>query len=195
MSNSKQNRRVKYTKMMLRQSLLKLMETQAINKITVTDICALADINRGTFYAHYADPYDLLTQIEEELYQKIQKSYERSLGGKTTSSLFSDIFVVIAENEDLCRILFGDQGDKEFIRRIVSIGHERSVEEWKALLRDVPGSQLEALYIFNANGIAGVIENWVNTGMKEIPMEMAGFVETLSSRGLQAFLGERSPSV
>lgn len=188
----KPNRRVRYTKMVLRQSLLQLMETRPINKITVTDICALADINRGTFYAYYADPYDLLSQIEQELYEAIRQSLEKSLHEKTTSTLLADIFVAIAENGDLCKILFSEFGDKAFIRKIVYIAHDRSIAEWQALARDAPASQLEALYAFTAHGSAGVIENWVKTGMRESPQEIARLVEVLSNQGLQAFFERNS---
>ena len=67
MAVDKQDRRVRYTKMVLRDSLLELMQTAPINKITVKDICERADVNRGTFYLHYQDPYDLMHQIENEL--------------------------------------------------------------------------------------------------------------------------------
>ncbi|WP_286946022.1 TetR/AcrR family transcriptional regulator [Acetobacterium sp. UBA5834] len=44
---------------------MELMETRPISKISVKMICETADINRSTFYAHYADQYALLTQLEE----------------------------------------------------------------------------------------------------------------------------------
>jgi AcrR family transcriptional regulator len=78
-SERKNDRRVRYTKTALKQSLLELMRDRPIEKITVKDICEKADINRGTFYAHYTDPYDLLTQIEDELFNEILKYVETSL--------------------------------------------------------------------------------------------------------------------
>ena len=84
--SGRQDRRVRYTKLVLRQSLLELMRDRPINKINVTDICERADINRGTFYAHYADQYDLLAQIENELYEEIKRSIEKSLNADTLSA-------------------------------------------------------------------------------------------------------------
>ena len=189
MSNINPNRRVKYTKMVLRTSLLELMETRPINKITVKEICARADVNRGTFYAHYSDPYDLLSQIEQELYKAIEQSFEKSSTEKPTSTLLGDIFAAIAEQGDLCKILFSEFGDKEFIQKIVYMAHDRSMKEWR--VKDGPAWWPEALYAFSAHGIGGVIENWVKTGMQESPQEMATLVEMLSNQGLQAFLYEQ----
>ena len=63
MAGIKGNRRILYTKKAIKESLLKLLETNEIHQITVTDICKMADINRGTFYTHYKDAYDLLQSI------------------------------------------------------------------------------------------------------------------------------------
>ena len=189
MSNINPNRRVKYTKMVLRTSLLELMETRPINKITVKEICARADVNRGTFYAHYSDPYDLLSQIEQELYKAIEQSFEKSSTEKPTSTLLGDIFAAIAEQGDLCKILFSEFGDKEFIQKIVYMAHDRSMKEWR--VKEGPAWWPEALYAFSAHGIGGVIENWVKTGMQESPQEMATLVEMLSNQGLQVFLHEQ----
>ena len=49
------DRRVKYTKMVLRNALIKLLETKPISRITIKEICEEADINRTTYYAHYTD--------------------------------------------------------------------------------------------------------------------------------------------
>ena len=61
----KDNRKVRYTKMVTRDSLMELMKTRSILNIAVKDICDLADISRSTFYDHYKDQFDLLRQIED----------------------------------------------------------------------------------------------------------------------------------
>ena len=52
MAGIKGNRRILYTKKIIKESLLKLLENKEIHQVTVTDICKDADINRGTFYTH-----------------------------------------------------------------------------------------------------------------------------------------------
>ncbi len=183
----KNDRRVRYTKMALKQSLLELMHDQPIEKITVKNICEKADINRGTFYAHYSDPYDLLTQIEDELFNEILKSVETSLQAEAISVLLSDIFESIMKNRELCSVLFSEYGDKAFIKRIMFIARDRSIEEWKKLLPSAKAEQLEMLYMFYASGCVAVIENWMKTGMKESPQELTEFIEKISTNGFRAF--------
>ena len=71
MPEKKQDARVRYTKMMIRNSLLELLRTKPIAKITVTEICEMAGINRATFYAHYSDPSDLLHALESEIIEDV----------------------------------------------------------------------------------------------------------------------------
>ena len=63
----KNDRRVRKTRSLLRQALVRLMNEKSIQEITVTQLCEACDINRGTFYLHYTDVYDLLSRIEEEM--------------------------------------------------------------------------------------------------------------------------------
>ena len=183
----KNDRRVRYTKSALKQSLLELMRDKPIEKITVKDICEKADINRGTFYAHYSDPYDLLAQIEDELMSEILKSVETSLQAEDISVLLSDIFESIEKNRDLCSVLFSEYGDKAFLKRVIFIARDRSIDEWKRIIPSAKKEQLAMLYMFYANGCIAIIEHWVQNGMQESPMELTTFIEKISTNGLGAF--------
>lgn len=57
--------------MIIKESLIQLLQDNEIHNITITDICKEADINRGTFYNYYNDPFDLLQNIEDELFSKV----------------------------------------------------------------------------------------------------------------------------
>ena len=54
-----QDRRVRKTRAILKQSLITLMKEKSIKHITVKELCEQSDINRGTFYLHYSDVFDL----------------------------------------------------------------------------------------------------------------------------------------
>ena len=183
----KTDRRVTYTKMVLKQSLLELLRVLPIEKITVKDICEKADINRGTFYTHYTDPFDLLTQIENELFNDILVTIEVSLKPDAISGLLVLIFETILKNSDLCKVLFSDFGDKAFLKRIIYIAREGSVAAWKKMIPAVRDDQMELLYLFYANGCVAIIQHWVQSGMKESPRELSDMIEKLSLQGLGAF--------
>ena len=64
-----EDKRIRRTKKLLRQALTRLMQQKDFPSITVTDVVREADINRGTFYAHYRDVYDLRDKIEAPAYR------------------------------------------------------------------------------------------------------------------------------
>lgn len=51
----KMDRRVRKTRALLLQGLVKMMENHDIQDISVKELTELVDINRGTFYLHYDD--------------------------------------------------------------------------------------------------------------------------------------------
>ena len=61
------DRRIRYTKQAIKDSLFELMQETPVEKITVKQLCAAADINRATFYAHY----DTLTALLEDYFRVI----------------------------------------------------------------------------------------------------------------------------
>jgi AcrR family transcriptional regulator len=188
MKEGRIDRRIKYTKMVLRESLLGLMKTKPISKITSTELCRSADINRNTFYAHYSSPEDLLSSIEEELYAEIKEAIEHSLKFESIPTLIVEICQSIQKNVALCQILFSEYGDALFLRRIMYIAHDKSIIEWKKALAVEDPTQMERLYTYFANGCVAIIQAWVQEGAKESPQKIAYFIDKVSNRGLRGFL-------
>ncbi len=62
-----QDRRIMKTKNSIKKTFLALIEKKPLEKITVLEVCKIADIGRGTFYLHYHDIYDLYQQLENEV--------------------------------------------------------------------------------------------------------------------------------
>lgn len=62
---------------MIQRALVELLQEKPLDKITVTDIVTRADINRGTFYAHYEDIPGVLDSIMENICQTIREALEK----------------------------------------------------------------------------------------------------------------------
>lgn len=171
--------RVRYTKMVIKDSLLKLLREKPIQKITVKEICGLAEINRATFYTHYSDAHDLLEQIENDLFENIASTVAAQQ--EDIGNLTREIFTIIEENIDLCKVLFSENGDKMFLRRIMDISREKGISEWQKQYPQATRMQLEFLYTFISSGSTAVIEHWVRTGMQEAPLELGDIGRKMST--------------
>ncbi len=62
-----EDRRVRKTRKAIRDVFCELTKEKKLNEITIKELCALADINKSTFYLHYKDIYDLADSIQTTL--------------------------------------------------------------------------------------------------------------------------------
>lgn len=188
MREVKVDRRVQYTKMVLRESLLELMKEHPINKITITEICRQADINRNTFYTHYNSQLDLLESIEASFHEEIKNAVEHSMNTGVFEGLLYEVCQYIADNGELCKILLSENGSGDFLNRIIYILHDRSIEKWEKETGQKDSSKFEAMYSFISNGGSAIINEWVKNGMQESPKDIAHFIEKAINAIEDAFL-------
>ena len=66
-----ENQRVRLTKKLFRDSLIALLRKKKIYQITVSELCAAAELNRSSFYKHYGNVYDVLAELEEDFLAQI----------------------------------------------------------------------------------------------------------------------------
>ena len=59
------------SKSLIKESFLALMKEKPVERISICDIVRKAGLNRGTFYAHYQTPFDILREMEEEVNNRI----------------------------------------------------------------------------------------------------------------------------
>ncbi len=71
----KQDPRTVQTKALIKQTLLDMLKKTAFDKVTVSELCKIAGINRGTFYLHYCDLWAVLEELEEEALRE-EPTYE-----------------------------------------------------------------------------------------------------------------------
>ena len=110
-----ENRRVKITKTMIKDAFLELLEKHPIEKISVTDICKGADVNRSTFYAHYSEPQDLLFELEEEILASTDEHLKK-IGAENDTGAHKFILSFLKymrENDKVFRTRFFDDEQTE----------------------------------------------------------------------------------
>ena len=74
----RKDRRVQFTKKMLREALFNLMKDKELSQISITELCKTADVNRNSFYRHYTIPRDILFELEEEVFEKLSVVLRKS---------------------------------------------------------------------------------------------------------------------
>ena len=95
MESQKEDRRIRRTQKMLKDSLIELMTERDFKNISVKDITERADLNRGTFYNHYTDTYDLLQKMESDVLADFQDMIDNFLCSSKNGSLMPILLPVI----------------------------------------------------------------------------------------------------
>ena len=93
-TTGKIDRRTRYTKNIIKESYLELLGELPPSKVTVTEVCRRADINRGTFYLHYEDLPQVMEELENAAYEEIIAFIHRSLADEGNRQKLADDFFV-----------------------------------------------------------------------------------------------------
>lgn len=186
MTTEKLDRRVRKTRAFLLQGLIRLMNEKDIKDISVKELADLADINRGTFYLHYNDIYDMVSKLEDELFIEFNSILDRDLTTRQSPSsqaTLLDIFTFLERHRELAKVMLGPHGDLAFVNRLKTLVEERL---WNMMQQEKPSSDCEYGYAFIVSGCIGVIELWLDRADLHSPKEMAEICSRLFQGG---FLG------
>lgn len=192
MENIKEDRRIRRTKKLLKQALAQLMDEKDFKDITVKDITERADLNRGTFYLHYTDTYDILNKIEDEILGNIQNMIDQNIEKTNASDSVIPALKLIAEyimeNADICRCLINNKASVDFIDKFQNLIYDNCSDIIKRR-HNVKNSRQNEFYLsFITLGIIGMVKKWLDTKPMASAEEIVVFVDqimTYSSAALK----------
>ena len=73
--NTPNNKRRQDSRRRMETALVRLLQDRELEKITVKEICAAAEVNRTTFYANYLDIYDLADAVQKSMEETVLGLY------------------------------------------------------------------------------------------------------------------------
>ena len=186
MEHRSEDRRVRRTRRQLQEALAALMREKDLKDITVRELTERADVNRGTFYSHYQDLYDLREQMEEELFRQLSAMLsacrlERSPGG--LRPILTAVFQFILERQELF-VTTLSCGGEQFFSRLRQMIQELYLSQWSGFY-DLGSAQGTNYYLeFVVSGVVGMVRAWARGGMREPAEEMAALAEQMIVGGL-----------
>ena len=182
----KMDARKRYTQMVLKQSFLKLLKEKPVNRITVKEVCALAQLNRATFYAHYSDCFALMESIENELIDAFEKSL-RYVNSFDVTALIEAIYDMVDRNQAACRVLILGNTSSTVLMRMIALAKEDSIAYWR---KELPNASAEMMYTHLSNGLMHVVVEGYDKYSKE---EMIRFVNRVVKASLSLFQSPQRP--
>ena len=181
------DRRVRKTRRQLRECLITLLKEKKVQDITVRELTDMADLNRGTFYLHYKDVFDLLEKTEAELQEDFNQlvcKHDAVALKKRPSVIFNEIYSLVYDNADLIEILLGENGDLNFVNRLKQLIREKCLKDWMEVFRSGNAAAFDAFFSFIVSGCICLVQYWLQTGLKETPEQMAKLTEHIITKGI-----------
>lgn len=160
-----------YTKEMIREVFIEMLNERPLNKITVKDIVRACEINRNTFYYYYTDIYALLSEIFQTELQTVIDEYNDTLS-------WEESFLVAAkfalENKTAIYHVYNSMHREELENYIYNVsgtvmtGYVEKVSSGiSATLEDK-----KLIASFYQCALTGMVLRWIASGMKEDPDTM-----------------------
>ncbi len=181
-----ENQRIKLTKTLLKNSLIDLMHTKSINKITIKVLCENAGINRSTFYLYYVDQFALLKEIEEELLVNAMEHLKNIDSNLNNLHYLKELLYYMKANSDIFYTLLCHQENLSFqtafidtaIRNLklnVNLQCEENISDY--------------IYRYLTMGCLSLITKWFESGFDMSPEELAEMSFRLSDNAISIYDG------
>lgn len=148
------DRRTRYTRMMIRDSLLTAMQQKPFSKVTVTEICKMAEINRGTFYLHYYDLNDVLDDLIKEFIQDAVPALDPAMKPAGSKCAFS-FCKNLQQNHGFQTLLLDDTASAQLLDKLCELSKENYIT---VLMQNslLSYEQAEAILYFQLTGCLAI---------------------------------------
>lgn len=160
--NTKNNRRRQASVEKIQKAFLLFLQKKELTQISVSGICKEAKINRSTFYANYADIYDLADTICQDLENEVTQLLVLEAGWQHSTQEFLKLFRHIQEHQNLYAFYF-------------KLGYENRGLTWynDRDLQSMPDtSAIDYHVTFFRNGFNAIVKLWLQRGCRETPEQM-----------------------
>ena len=166
-----------------------LLNEKTVAKITVTEICEMAHINRATFYKHFLDVPDLLENLTQQVLAELQQFLEQHLQ-RQFEEMILDTLCYMKQNGQRYLALGSEKADPNLAAKTFAMCYQSVFPVLEKQLPRQNPEQKKLLYYYLSQGCGGVLSHWLSSGMKQEPQEIAHFIMRASIHTVRGFQEE-----
>ena len=190
---SRDNRSTRRTRSAIREALTEMLALKPVGKITVQELIDRANICRTTFYAHYEDIYDLLSEVENDILSEIREGLEgldqAPIRVEEQYPAIEAVVAVYARHEKLIRLLNGPNGDPAFDARLQDTIYQQTRDLRKVKEGDAFDEERHRLYsCYVISGGISVLNRLLSSGLPLDPAEASRVLGAMAAAGERVFL-------
>lgn len=170
------DRRVRYTKMVLRESMLDLLKNKSLNQISITELCKAADVNRNTFYKHYNTTYEIIREMEDEIFNALMDSIKNM---DNVNDIILASCRTLERDKKMSVIIFSETDSSSLLSKALSSFRKTDLTLQNNGDAAIQQSLLEKVYLFGEQGTIALMKDWVLGGFKETAESIAAIISYL----------------
>ena len=156
---------------LINMALADLLQEKPLNKITVTDVVRRAEINRGTFYAHYTDIPDVIHHVIQEIFANLREQvFEQPQRVEDLPYfLVQRLRQILEDNRDFCQKVMTSGASELLEQELVELVTEYLVQN-ESRFNSGPHPDYVITIRFCAGGLCTLYRDWF-TGQLTMPLE------------------------
>ena len=157
-----------YTKNLIKQEFIKLLNKKSLHNITVTEIAKQCKIERKTFYYHYENLPQLVKEIFDEELEDVIKEFNETLSWEES---FISVAKFILDNKKVVKHMYESDYKIELEKYIFSISGEIMRKYVRRVAKDTKAQEIDIKLIayFYQCALSSSLVEWVATDMKTDP--------------------------
>ncbi len=167
-----------FTRRAIMESFMRLVGHKPLDKITVKDIVEDCEITRNTFYYHFQDIYDLTAEVFRSEFSGILR--RRGTQGDWKTQL-RDAVAFALENRSAILHIYRSSRQAEVTRAFESSAGEYMLQVVRSCPAAAAVSEEDIQLIAQVLrcGATGLVREWLDKGMKEVPADFLARVTAL----------------
>jgi AcrR family transcriptional regulator len=170
----RENQRVKLTRRLIKESLIRLLAQESIYKVSVRALCQEAGVNRSTFYKYYGSPYDVLAELENDLLSSIQTALDSAPlpDADGERAQLGAICAFLEDNAETVRLLISNNVDPDFPEHLFRLPQIQTRLRQR-LDGCYTGEEWEYAFTFLTSGCYRLMRDWIMFSPRKPAREMA----------------------
>lgn len=170
--------RTRYTRQVIADAFLQLLRQKPVERITVKEVCDLAQINRSTFYRQYKDCYDLMEQLKQRGLELLGELLQNAEAQGTEATIMA-VLCALRDNDGLLGIMARQNQDERFLYAMVRrcFRYMNTRQEKMTPVADAVQQNMRSTFL--AAGVGGVVQFWLRSGMQTEPARVAAAITAL----------------
>ena len=160
-----------YTRKMIRDMLVQMLEEMSLDKITVKDLVTRCQINRNTFYYYYPDLYAIVTEIFTAEMERVIDEYNDTRSWEE-SFLLAARFAL--EHKRAVYHVYNSIRKEELERYLLSVAGNVMTRYVQTVSRGIHASDIDKAIIaaFYQGALTELLMHWISGGMKQDPEKL-----------------------